>query len=94
MILVDFDKTIGKALEFAAKDGNTLVVITADHETGGMALTGGDIDSGMVKADFPLGGHTAVMVPVFAYGPGAEQFTGIMENTEIHKKMKQLLLND
>ena len=92
--MLDFDKTIGKALEFAAKDGKTLVVITADHETGGMALTGGDMDSGMVKADFPLGGHTAIMVPVFAYGPGAEQFTGIMENTDVHKKMKQLLLND
>ncbi|HKI88110.1 MAG TPA: alkaline phosphatase [Draconibacterium sp.] len=92
--MLDFDKTIGIALEFAAKDGKTLVVITADHETGGMALTGGNMDSGIVKADFPLGDHTAVMVPVFAYGPGAEQFTGIMENTDIHKKMKQLLLND
>ena len=92
--MLDFDKTIGKALEFAAKDGKTLVVITADHETGGMALTGGDMKSGMVKADYPLGGHTAVMVPVFAYGPGAEQFTGIMENTDVNKKMKQLLLND
>jgi len=92
--MLDFDKTIGKALEFAAKDGKTLVVVTADHETGGMALTGGDMKSGMVKADYPLGGHTAVMVPVFAYGPGAEQFTGIMENTDVNKKMKQLLLND
>lgn len=90
--MLDFDKTIGKALEFAAKDGKTLVVVTADHETGGMALTGGDMNSGMVKADFPLGGHTAVMVPVFAYGPGAEEFTGIMENTDIPKKMRQLLL--
>lgn len=92
--MLDFDKTIGKVLEFAAKDGKTLVVITADHETGGMALTGGNMESGKVKADFPLGGHTAVMVPVFAYGPGAEQFTGIMENTDIHKKMKKLLLNE
>ncbi len=92
--MLDFDKTIGKALEFAANDGKTLVVITADHETGGMALTGGDMNSGMVKAAYPLGGHTAVMVPVFAYGPGAEHFTGIMENTDVNKKMKQLLLKD
>ena len=91
--MLDFDKTIGKALEFAAKDGETLIVVTADHETGGMALTGGDMTTGMVKAGYPLGGHTAVMVPVFAYGPGAEEFTGIMKNTDVNKKMTELLLN-
>ncbi|MBN1986874.1 MAG: alkaline phosphatase [Prolixibacteraceae bacterium] len=91
--MLDFDKTIGKALEFAAKDGETLVVVTADHETGGMAITGGDMTTGMVKAGYPLGGHTAVMVPVFAYGPGAEEFTGIMKNTDVNKKMTELLLN-
>ena len=90
--MLDFDKVVGKALEFAASNGETLVVVTADHETGGMAITGGDIKTGMVKADYPTGGHTAVMVPVFAYGPGAQEFTGIMENTEVHAKMKKLLL--
>ncbi len=89
--MLDFDKVIGQAIEFAAKDKNTLVVVTADHETGGMALTGGNMENGSVKADFPTGGHTAVMVPVFAYGPGAEEFSGIMENTDIHKKMVKLL---
>lgn len=92
--MLDFDKAIGKALEFAAKDGETLVVITADHETGGMAITGGDFESGMVKADFPSGGHSAVMVPVFSYGPGADEFIGIMENTDVYKKMKKLLLDN
>lgn len=90
--MLDFDQAIGKALEFAAKDGKTLVVITADHETGGMAITGGDMNSGMVKAVYALGGHTGVMVPVFAYGPGAEEFIGIIENTDIPEKMKKLLL--
>ncbi len=92
--MLDFDRTIGKALDFAAKDGETLVVITADHETGGMAVTGGDMNSGMVKGSFIWGEHTAVMVPVFAYGPGAEEFGGIMENTDVNKKMKKLLLNE
>ena len=92
--MLDFDKTIGKALEFAANDGKTLIVITADHETGGLAVSGGDMNTGMVKGAYTGGGHTAVMVPVFAYGPGAEEFGGIMENTDIHKKMKQLLLNE
>ena len=89
--MLDFDKSIGKALEFAANDGETLIVITADHETGGLAISGGDLSTGAVKGSFTSGGHTAVMVPVFAFGPGAEQFTGIMENTEIPKKMMKLL---
>jgi alkaline phosphatase len=59
-----------------------------------MALTGGNIAEGSVKAAFPTGDHTAVMVPVFAYGPGAENFIGIMENTDIHAKMKKLLLEN
>ena len=89
--MLDFDQTIGKALEFAAKDGETLIIVTADHETGGMALVGGDMKAGKVKGAFPTGDHTAVMVPVFAYGPGAENFTGIMENTDIPKKIMSLL---
>ena len=92
--MLDFDQAIGKALEFAAKDGETLIVITADHETGGMAITGGIIEQGVVKAGYPTKGHTAVMVPVFAYGPGAEEFIGIMENTDVHDKMKKLLLGN
>ncbi len=92
--MLDFDRAIGKALEFAAKDGETLIVITSDHETGGMAITGGIMERGIVKASFPTKGHTAVMVPVFAYGPGAEEFIGIMDNTEVHDKMKKLLLGD
>ncbi len=89
--MLDFDRTIGKALEFAAKDGETLIVVTADHETGGMALTGGDMKTGMVKGAFSTGDHTAVMVPVFAYGPGAENFAGIQENIDIPKKIMNLL---
>jgi alkaline phosphatase len=92
--MLDFDQVVGQALEFAAKDKETLVVVTADHETGGMALTGGSIKDGMVKAAFPTGDHTSVMVPVFSYGPGAEEFIGIMENTDIHAKMKKLLLGN
>jgi len=89
--MLDFDLTIGQALEFAAKDGETLIVVTADHETGGMALVKGNMETGMVKGAFPTGDHTATMVPVFAYGPGAENFTGIMENTDIAQRIMQLL---
>lgn len=89
--MLDFDRSVGKALEFAAKDGETLIIVTADHETGGMALTGGDMKTGMVKGSYSTSDHTAIMVPVFAYGPGAELFSGIQENTDIPKKIMSLL---
>lgn len=92
--MLDFDKVVGKALEFAANDKETLVIVTADHETGGMAITGGSIEKGVVQGAFPTGGHTPVMVPIFSYGPGAEEFIGIMENTDVHAKMKKLLFNN
>ena len=92
--MLDFDKVIGKVLDFASKDGRTLVVVTADHETGGMAIIGGDLNTGMVKGAFPSEDHTAVMVPIFAYGPGAKEFGGIMDNTDVNKKMEKLLLNE
>lgn len=89
--MLDFDRAVGKALEFASKDGETLIIVTADHETGGMALTDGNFTTGKVKGAFTSGDHTAVMVPIFAYGPGAENFTGIMENTDIPKNIMKLL---
>ena len=90
--MLDFDQAVGAALEFAASDGKTLVIVTSDHETGGMAVTGGNMNAGMVKGGFTTGGHTGVMVPVFAYGPGAAEFTGIMDNTDIYSKMNKLLI--
>jgi len=85
--MIDFDNAIGKVLDFAKQDGNTLVVITADHETGGFSINGGDLKTGRVEGKFTTGSHTGVMIPVFAYGPGAEQFSGIYENTSIFHKM-------
>jgi alkaline phosphatase len=87
----DFDNAIGRALEFARKDGNTLVVVTADHETGGFALKEGSYKDRTVVGSFTSKEHTGVMVPVFAYGPGAEEFMGIYENTAIFDKFKSLL---
>ena len=87
----DFDRTIGQVLKWAAKDGETLVVITADHETGGLTLVGGDKDKGEIKCKFSTTDHSGVMVPVYAFGPGSELFTGIYENTDIFHKIKSLL---
>lgn len=88
--MLDFDKAIGAALDFAKADGETLVIITADHETGGYAITSGSkMDS--IVGSFTTEHHTAALIPVFAYGPGAELFTGIFENTAIHDKMRYAL---
>lgn len=88
---LDFDRAIGAALKFATSNGETLIIVTADHETGGMTLNGGDYKTGKVIGKFTSGGHTGIAVPVYAFGPGAEQFTGFMENTDIAKKMMKLL---
>ncbi|MBK7212046.1 MAG: alkaline phosphatase [Bacteroidales bacterium] len=88
--VIDFDDAIGKVLEFALKDKETLVIVTADHETGGLALTGGDLKTGQVSGKFVYTDHTGVMVPVFAIGPGSELFSGFMENTDIYKKCMSL----
>lgn len=87
--VLDFDRTVSAMLDFAKKDGETLVIITADHETGGYAIVDGDLKTGKVVGAFAQDGHTAAMVPIFAYGPGAENFTGIMENTDVFKKMME-----
>lgn len=88
---LDFDQTIGQVMKWAAEDGETLVVVTADHETGGLTLIDGDKDTGTITCRFSTGGHSGVMVPVYAFGPGAEEFTGIMENTDIFWKIKKLM---
>lgn len=85
--MLDFDRTVGEALKFAAQDGHTLVIITADHETGGMSVHDAKPEEGTVEGRFTTGGHSSMMVPVFAYGPGADAFMGIYENTELFHKM-------
>ncbi len=89
--LTDMDNAVGKALAFAERDGNTLIVVTSDHETGGLAVLDGDLKAGTIEVKFSTTGHTGTMVPVFAYGPGAESFSGIYENTSLFYKMMSFL---
>ena len=84
--MLDFDRACGAALDFAKADGNTLVVITGDHETGGYPLLDGDENANTVQGAFSIDDHTGTMIPVFAFGPGAEAFIGVYENSEIFKK--------
>ena len=88
--LHDFEKVVAEALDFAEKDKNTLVIVTADHETGGFAVQPGS-KLNDIKVAFTTKSHTALMIPVFAAGPGAEAFRGIYENTAIFDKIKAAL---
>lgn len=89
----DFDRTINLALDFAKQHGNTLVIVTADHETGGLSLSSqkvfGRSDYNQISLTFSTGGHSASLIPVFAYGPGEELFQGIYQNSAIYHKMME-----
>ena len=89
--LFDFDRTIGKVLQWAEKDGHTLVIVTADHATGGLTLVGGSLEKRSVKVHFSTKGHNGILVPVFAYGPHAEDFTGVYENAELSRRIRALM---
>ena len=80
--LLDFDRTIGDVLEWAAADGHTLVVVTADHATGSITLQDGDLAEGRIGVNFGSEGHNGIAVPVYAWGPGSAAFTGIKENSD------------
>ncbi len=84
--MLDFDRMVGEAMKFADEDGETLVIVTADHETGGLSLLDGDFEQGYVAGHFSTGDHSAVAVPVFAYGPHSLDFRGVYENTEIFRR--------
>ncbi|MDR7209391.1 alkaline phosphatase [Flavobacterium piscis] len=91
--MLDFDKLVGQAMEFVDKNPETLLIVTADHETGGLSLIDGSITKGYVQGSFSTNDHTAVPVPVFAYGPGAHDFTGVYQNTEIYTKIIEVLFS-
>ena len=80
--LLDFDRTIGDVLTWAAADGHTLVVVTADHNTGALTLQDGNLEEGRIGVAFGSESHNGIAVPVYAWGPGSDAFTGIRDNAE------------
>ena len=86
-----FDEAVKIGLDFALADQRTLVIVTGDHETGGMAITGGAADGSNIRITWASGSHTAVPLPLFAFGPGADRFTGLHDNTEIPVLLARLL---
>jgi alkaline phosphatase len=89
--VLDFDKCVGAVLQWLKTHPNTLLVVTADHETGGLTLVDGEIKKNEIKSHFSTRSHSGVMVPVYAFGAGAEKFTGIYENSDIFHKMMAAL---
>ena len=84
---LDFNETIGRVMDWAEKDGETLVIVTADHATGGYTIQPGSTQDTLITA-FTSEKHSGRFINVFAYGPGSEKFGGIYNNTDIYEKMR------
>lgn len=90
----EFDALLRQLVVYVDQHPETLLVVTADHETGGTWLnyTGYEVGgSSPVAMSYSTRGHSGVVVPIFAYGEGAEAFAGVMKNTDIPKKIEQLM---
>ena len=86
--MADFDETVGVVMDFAEMHGRTLVVVTADHETGAYSVLDGSLERNLVtRPDFGSGDHSAAMVPVLAFGPGSAAFGGIQDNTDLGRTL-------
>ena len=86
--VADFDAALRVALDFARSQPRTLIVVTADHETGGLAIVQRD---GRLTALYAHGSHSAELVPVFAFGPSAELFGGIQGNDAVGRTLMDLV---
>ena len=85
----DFDESVAAAIEFAKNDKETLILVTADHATGGLVLQKPRGSS--IRAQWTTTSHDLASINIYAYGPGAEKFSGVMDNTEIFDRMLQAL---
>ena len=86
----EFNNTLNQLVAYVNEHPETLLVVTADHETGGVGSSYTAYDKPL-QIIFSTRGHTGTVVPIFAYGPGAENFAGVMKNTDIPKKIESLL---
>lgn len=89
--MLDFDEVIGKVIEYVDANPNTLLVITADHETGGVSIPQGNIASATVELAYHSDDHTGILVPIFAYGAHSGDFRGVYENSEVFHKILRLV---
>lgn len=90
----EFDQTLKTLIAYVNKHPNTLLVVTADHETGGTGVTYKSLAINQpdgLQLNFSTKGHTGTVVPVFAYGAGAEKFSGIFQNRELPGIIENLI---
>lgn len=87
--LKSFNEAIGVALEFAQKNPDTLVIVTGDHETGGLRISGKTPET--LELRWTAASHTPTPVPIYAYGPGSRRFGGTRDNTSIAQQLFRLL---
>ena len=91
----DFEKCVAAAMDYADTHPGTLVIICADHETGGLSIPSQSPD--FKKADsginyrYTTKGHSGTMVPVYLYGTGAERINGVMDNTDLAKQIMAIM---
>jgi alkaline phosphatase len=78
------------AADFAQQRGDTLVLVTADHETGGLSSSVTNASSGKLVINYTTTSHTGAPVPLYAYGPGAHLFRGKVDNTDVAKNIARL----
>jgi alkaline phosphatase len=86
-----FDQAVKEAIDFTLRDGHTLLIVTADHETGGLAIPDGSLAGTDAKPKWSTKSHTSAPVPIYVLGPNAERFAGVYDNTEISKRLAPLL---
>jgi alkaline phosphatase len=84
---IEFSDAVEIALDWARSHPETLILVTADHETGGLIVAKNNGAGVIPTVSWSTSGHTAANVPVYGWGAGAERVSGIMENTEIFQIM-------
>ena len=84
------DWTVKAAVDFARKRGDTLVLVTADHETGGLTCSVTNNPPGKLVIHYATTSHTGIPVRLYAYGPGSELFSGTIDNTDVAKNIARL----
>jgi alkaline phosphatase len=88
---LSFDLAVAEALKFADSNGETLIIVTGDHETGGLTLVDGNRAEGLITAQYMTDDHTPIMLPVYSYGPHANKFAGVYENTQFFHTIKEIM---
>ena len=91
----DFAAAMNVAMDYADAHPGTLVVVTGDHETGGLSIPSNKTDFTLPESGISYGfsttGHTGIMLPIYLYGTGADRINGIMENTELSQALQRMI---